>query len=161
MSVKKYSWKAGRHPAVSAQKVGQWLETLPDRRPETIIQAARARKSPVHVFFWSLDEKQAAMEHRLLLARLMLASLLTVDVVVYDRKQKPRTIEYQTIVHSSREGSYDYMEDAMSDPDKRGFLLAQAMAELQATKRRYQHLSELAVVFSTIERVSKRIRKTA
>jgi hypothetical protein len=157
--VKRYSWKAGRHPAVSAQAVGQWLEALPDRRPETILEASRARKSPVHAYFWKLDEKAAAKEYRLLLARLMLASL-TVDVVIYERN-KPRTIQAQAIMHSSRDGDYDYVADAMTEPVKRDFILSQAMAELQATKRRYAHLSELAVVFSAIERVSKRVRKSA
>lgn len=153
--MKKYSWSAGRHPAVSAQKVGQWLETLPDRRPQTILEASRAKKSPVHEYFWKLDNQEAAREHRLLLARLMLASL-TIDVVIYDRK-KPRTIQARAIMHSSGDGDYDYTDVAMGDPTKREYVLSQALVELQTTKRRYQHLSELAVVFSAINRVSKHV----
>jgi hypothetical protein len=159
--MKKYGWKPGRHPAISAQVVGQWLEALPDRRPDTILKASRAQKSPVHDWLWKLDESEAAREHRLLLVRLMLSALTTVNVVIYDRKKKARMIEYQSIVHSSREGDYDYMEDAMAEPDKRGFILAQALAELQAMKRRYAHLSELVVIFAAVDRVSKRHRKVA
>lgn len=156
---KRYSWKPGRHPAASAQKVGEWLQSLPDRRPSTIVEHAKSARSPVHAYFWKMNDRALAAEHRLLLARLMLASL-SIDVVVYVRKE-PQTIQAQAIMHSSRGGDYDYVEAAMSDPPKRQFILAQALAELTATKRRYAHLSELAVIFSAVDRVTKRFGKRA
>lgn len=154
--MKRYEWKPGRHYSTSAQKFGSWMETLPDRRPETIVSASRDPKSPAHKEIWKADDAKAAHEFRLLQARLMLASL-TVDVVIYER-QKKRTIQAQAIVHSSRQGDYDFIDVAMAQPEKRDYVLAQAMAELQATKRRYAHLSELAIVFSAVDRVARRVK---
>ena len=156
--MKRFAWKPGRHYPVAAQKFGEWLETLPDKRPETLIKAARNPRSVGHKLFeW--DSSRAAEQFRLIQARVIYGSL-TVDVVVYDRK-KPRTIQAQAIMHSTREGDYDSVDVAMADPPKRDFILAQAMMELQATRRRYAHLSELAVIFSAMDRVAKKIKHKA
>lgn len=158
MKAKKFAWKAGRHYPVSAQDFGEWIDTLPDRRPETLIRAARDPKAAGHKLFeW--DSTRAAQEFRLIQARVIYGSLV-VDVVIYDRK-KPKTIQAQAIMRSSRLGEYDDVDVAMSDPPKREFILTQALAELSATKRRYAHLSELAVVFSAIDRISKRVSRRA
>lgn len=156
MTPKRFSWKPGRHYAVSAQKFGEWVEGLADRRPEAIISAARNPRCIAHrLFEW--DSSRAAQQFRLIQARVLYGSL-TVEVVVYERK-KQRLIQAQAIIHASREGDYESIDVAMSDPPKRDFILAQAMAQLQATRRRYAHLSELAVIFSAVERVAKRIGK--
>jgi hypothetical protein len=155
--MKQYGWKPGRHYSTSPQQFGEWVESLPDRRPETIVRHARDPKSPGYKEIWKAEDAVAANEWRLLQARLMLASLV-VDVIIYERKKK-KTIQAQAIVHSSRDGEYDYIDVAMSDPDKRNFVLAQAMAQLQAMKRRYASLSDLAVVFAAVDQVAKRIRK--
>jgi hypothetical protein len=156
--MKRFSWKLGRHYPVTAQKFGEWLETLPDKRPETLVKAARNPRAVGHKLFeW--DPSRAAEQYRLIQARVIYGSL-TVDVVLYDRK-KPRTIQAQAIMHSTREGDYDSVDVAMSDPPKRDFVLAQAMMELQSTRRRYAHLSELAVIFSAMDRVAKKIKRKA
>ncbi len=152
---KRYTWNPGRHPNAPAGVVGAWIEKLPDRRPETIVAMARSKSSPVHSYLWDIGEREAAHEHRLLLARLML-SALRVDVVVY-RRNKPHTIQAQAVMRSTNTGDYDYIDVAMSEPAKRDFILAQAMAKLQAMRRQYAHLSELAVVFAAIDRVQTRV----
>jgi len=148
-----YRWKAGRYYPVSAQSFGAWLETLPDRRPETIVKAAANKRCVAHPLFeWRAD--RAAQEYRLLQARLLHACL-EIDVVIY-RRDKPETLSVAATVRTSRSGDYDAVEVAMSDSDKRDFVLAQAMAQLQHFKRRYARLSELAVVFAAIEKVQIR-----
>lgn len=149
--MKRFHWsRPGQYP-VDAQVVGEAISRLKSRDPPAIVEAARSRKSPLHPLFdW--NQSSAAERFRLVQAQMLLGAL-QVDVVVYRRKEQ-ETLRVRAVVRTSRAGSYDSIEDAMATPASRDFVLAQAIAQLKALKRRYATLSELAVVFAAVDEVA-------
>lgn len=151
----RYQWKDGVHLPVAAQEFGDWVMSLPDQQPETIVRAARDPRSVGHrLFEW--NDAAAAHEQRLIVAR-KLYGCLVVEAVTYKR-DKPHVYQVRAIVRGGRDEPYEPIADVMSQPAKREYMLAQALRELQAVRREYSALSELAVVFSAIDSVSKRRR---
>lgn len=154
-STRKYAWRPGKHFAVDAQQFGEFVESLPDKRPESIVDAARNPKSVAHPLFeW--NDSRAAQEFRLVQARSLYGSL-EVDVIIYSR-DKPVVHRVRAIVNSGRR-EYDPIEVAFSTPEKRDYILAEALRQLRALKRRYSSLSELAVVFTAFDQVEKRVQR--
>lgn len=153
----KYRWTQNNLEAVvSAKDFGPWLESLPDRNPETIVQAASKRNSPAHrLFIWS--DARAALEQRLTRARVLLGSFV-IEVEVTIPKRAPRMIEVPFVTRSAP-GSYEITVEAMKEPDKRRFILQEALKELSRLRRRYAHLSELAVVFTALDKVETSVAK--
>lgn len=152
----KYHWKDGTHLPVKAQDFGEWVMSLPDQQPETIVKAARDSKSVAHrLFQW--NDAVAAHEQRLIVARRLYGSLV-VEAVVYKR-DTPHVYQVKAIVRGGRNEPYEPVASVMSQPQKRDFLLAQCLRELKAIRSEYAALSELAVVFAAIDKVTK--RKTA
>ena len=51
-------------------------------------------------------------------------------------------------------GGYRRLEDVMNDSKLRNEFLAQALAEFERVRRKYQNLQELSPIFAAIERVT-------
>lgn len=152
----RYHWKDGVHLPVKAQDFGEWVMSLPDQQPLTIIEAARDPQSVAHALFnWS--DEEAAREHRLSVAR-RLYGCLVVEAVTYQR-DKPQVFQVRAIVRGGRDEPYEPIANVMSQPAKRAYMLANCLRELQAIKREYATLSELAVVFAAIDEVTKTKRR--
>lgn len=89
----KYSWAnergGGWHAKLDAQSVGEWLERLPDRRPETIVEHSRDIHSPLHnAFQW--DNEKAADIYRANQACKIIGSL---KVEIINKKNEPECVQ--------------------------------------------------------------------
>jgi hypothetical protein len=151
----RFHWKEGVHLPVKAQDFGEWVMSLPDQQPETIVRAARDRKTVGHrLFDW--DDASAAHEQRLIVAR-RLYGCLVVEAVTYKR-DKPHVYQVRAIVRGGRDAPYEPIAEVMSQPQKRDYLLAQCLRELKTIRSEYASLSELAIVFAAIDTVVRRKR---
>jgi hypothetical protein len=158
---KRYTWRAGtRFKKLDAQTVGEELERIRDSHgvhvtAEQIVEEAVDPMNPLHEAFpW--DDAQAAHEHRLEVARLLLRSVRTVTVTIIEGKREER--EFQSFVSTPNKPNtrhYTTTEYAMGDPELRAHVLRQALLELAAFRRKYAELSELAIVFAAIDKTRK------
>lgn len=125
---------------------------------QAVVDAARPRDSILHdEFTWDRDE---ALEKNLLSEARELIANYTVVVHVGDRTTRTR---HFVSLSSDRKigGGYRPIEIVMSDAEMRQQLLDDAINALAAVQARYQHLVELAEVFSALETVKSRKRKAA
>lgn len=157
MSAPKYRWSNPRFGAVvPAATFGKWLTKLPDQNPATIVDKAADPKSPAHKLFqW--DDSLAAREHRMVTARIILGSFV-IETEVTSRGKKSHQIEVP-FVSRAAPGSYEITMRAMRTPEKRAFIVREALSEAQRWRRRYSHLSELALVFSAMDEVAARVSR--
>jgi len=127
---------------------------------EAIVVAARPKKHPLHnEFTW--DNSAAAKQWRLEEARRLIRS---VYVTIESPKHTPISVRAYASLPSDREGSGGYraIQDVLANKDLRRELLAAALSELDAFKKRYSNLTQLAPVFSALELVkTKQTRKTS
>lgn len=118
---------------------------------EAILTAARAKKHPLHDrFTWNNTE--AAKQWRLEEARSLIRS---VYVTIERPKHGPITVRAYASLPTDRESGVGYraIGDIMASRDQRKELLASALSELEAFKRRYGNLTELVPVFTAFESV--------
>ena len=149
-------WK-NRFPSagVSADVAHKEIEKIKakgDLTPEAVIDAARAKRNPLHKLFeWSDDV--AAEKYRLIQAGRVLRSL---EVVYVDRPKEP-TRCYEVEVKKSpgkpQPTIYTTHEEAVQDPIVRERLLAESIKALMQWRRRFRLLSELDRVFNAIDEV--------
>lgn len=157
MTAPKYRWAQPRFESlVPARQFGPWLNGLPDRNPATIVAQAASPRSPAHKLFqW--DDTLAAREHRLNQARVLLGSfVIETEVTMSGRKSRVIAVPY---VSRSARGQYEITTEAMREPDKRDFMLGEALKEGKRWRRRYADLSELAVVFASMDEVDARVTR--
>lgn len=119
-----------------------------------VVAAARGKSSPLHKFFeW--DDNIAGEKHRLAQA----AELIRVVLVVIQRdpKDKPRKVRaWVSVTKAGRGRRYYPTVEALSDAEYRQQLLTDALRELDAFRRKYETLSELAAVFEALDEMSKK-----
>lgn len=121
-------------------------------KPVDVVEAARPEESPLHSQFeWNDDE--AAEQWRLHQARNLIN--VVVSVVFPPGSREPR--EHSTFVSLSTDrhkggAGYRVMTEVLSDEQHRAQLLADAKRDMIGFKSRYRELSELADVFSAIDR---------
>jgi hypothetical protein len=130
--------------------------------PDTIVDAARSRKSILHDYFqW--DDSVAGEQFRRAQA-IVLIKKIRFTIVLHDPETKQigfKTVRQYQSRPSQRGpgGGYEDIEDIMSDSEKRTELLQAAFAELSAFRRRYEDLEELSSVLMAIDEVLPPIRK--
>jgi hypothetical protein len=119
-------------------------------QPETVVQAAKSKKSPLHSYFEWTDSK-AAEQYRLWQARVLIRSL---RVVI---EESPELEAQRLFVHvdlpkngSERQRFYVETKLALRDPVMKGIVLEEALRELQRFQVKYRELTELANVLSVI-----------
>jgi len=130
------------------------LETVRQReggilRPQSVVEAARDEGSPMHdQFTW--DDTEAAEAYRIEQAR----NLIRVYVTVL-HEEKPPIRTYVSISTERRAGGgYYHVRDVMGDAERRDQLLRDALLQLQALRRKYAELTELAEIFHALETVA-------
>lgn len=117
--------------------------------PQNLVDAARAKRSPIHgMFEW--DDSVAAEKYRLEQAGYYIRSLRVSLTVVGGG-----TTVVRPLVSVEKEGAKTYMPvvRAMNDPVYRAQIVAQAMKELLSFQKKYADLKELSDVFSAIDRL--------
>lgn len=146
-----YRWKEGARMAADAAKVGPELERIRIRHngrlePDWVVHEAKAEASPLHPLFeW--NDTIAAQNYRVDQARGVIRSI---EVVIEDRPEQKPVRAFVSVVREN-DRTYTSVQDAMSDPKLREQVLRAALAELEAWRRRYAELVELANVFAAID----------
>lgn len=159
-----YKWKPASGIKISASVAGAHLEKLRVRNngqltPRAVLEDAKSRSSPLHKAFEWRDGR-AAEEFRLWQARHLVNSIV---VVIENDRGKEIGDKLRAFVHVVKEKSPHYQQRgiALSDADTRLQLCRRAILELVAWRRRYADLSELRVLFKTIDRLEAKYTRGA
>ena len=123
--------------------------------PQDIVDAARPARSPLHRFFqW--DDTKAAEEYRKWQARELLQ--VTVEVIKTEGGDIPMQV-FCSLTTDRSDGGYRAMVDILGDKGMRAQLLADALRDLEIFSDRYKQLKELAAVFQSIRKVSRKLKR--
>ncbi len=114
---------------------------------ESVVEAARPARSPLHdQFDW--EDTIAGQKWRVHQAR----QLINVVVQYLPGPSKLATKVFVSLSSDRVQGGYRALVDVLSNKDARAMLLADAARELEACRKKYGHLQELAEVFSVIRK---------
>ncbi len=118
-------------------------------RPQDVVDAARPDASPLHPYF-TWDDEKAGDQLRIMQARRVIA---TVRVTILSNPKKVVRVRSYHSLTSDRISGHGYrpLSSIMSDDQRRAELLATALRELLAFRKRYRDLSELAPVLEAID----------
>ena len=143
-----YEWTQGaRKAGLDAQKVGERLSKIHEKHglvtADLVVRDARRKASPLHGGFeW--DDTAAADAYRLYQARNICNALVISHPTGEGDERMVRAF-----VHI--EEGYEDIHIVLSVAHKREALLAQALVELESSRNKYAHLSELAAVFAALD----------
>ena len=121
-------------------------------RPASVVDAARDEKSPLHgAFEW--DDTEAAQKYRLLQAQ----SLIRSFKVEIERNGQTYTVPVFVGVSTDRTGDkadnpYRMLEQVVEKPDLMAVAVRDALDQLEALRKRYAHLQELADVWAAVDK---------
>lgn len=146
---------------LNAAEVGKHLELLRQQAkgeltPKDVVDDARNHNSPLHSFFeW--NDGDAAEQWRLQQARGLIRSV----VAIYTDDTQP-AVRTRAYVHVAEPSAPHYRDasHAMSQKKTRDMVLQRAWRELQAWRKRYQDLKQLAGVFACIDEQEKQLPKS-
>lgn len=148
-----YAYKQARGIPVPAGVAGSELSRIRAEQgrffaPAAVVHASRPEDAPLHpVFEW--DDRKAAAAHREEQAKYLIRNVLVVN------PEKPEQQPMRAFVSVELEGEghrYTTVAHAMSVPDLREQVLAQAQADMQAFARKYQRFMDLSEVARAFER---------
>lgn len=150
-----YQWRNGSVHRVDADKAGQELERIRDGYgsllPEIVVDESRPEEAPLHPEFdW--DDEHAATKWREHQARLVINGIRVVTATNDDGEaETTRPLYIHVITSQEPEGEsqprYVRVMDALADGRMRTEVLTRALNELEAWKRKYAELEELAAIF--------------
>jgi hypothetical protein len=130
-------------------------------KQEHVVQAARVEGSALHEDFsrqglW--DEARAAERARLEYA----GRIIRLYVVVRDEEREPvrALVSIMSDRTSDERPGYRSIDDVLADEELSQALLATALMELRAFRRKYQSLQALTGIFVEIETLEKRHEAT-
>ena len=120
-------------------------------QPADVVDYARDPETALHgAFCW--DDTEAAAQYRLWQARMV----IRVCVTIREEVKGPPIRAYVSLQEDRGDVGYRLLDDVMSDNEMRERILAQALAELNRWKMRYQQLRELAPVFEASAKVQQK-----
>lgn len=179
---KKYSWRDGWRPGVSAEVVGEVFSEIEERdgsvTSKSFLDASRDEESPTHSLFeW--DDSVAAERWRLRQSQGIIGQL-QIEIVVEESDDPVREVELQIEevpednirkvpafvnvnpygrfgASKTTEGSYVNLATAMSDEDKRKVVLENVLNELSVYQRKYFMYKELSEIFDAIDSVKEKM----
>jgi hypothetical protein len=138
-----------------AQRLASLLEREGDLSIESILRDARRKESPLRsAFTWDAGDALSKVQEQ---EADYLRRQFVVVTIERDEVREMRAV-VPVIVHDDPDGPRRYIPtmDALSDEAYREQVLRQALKELQALRRKYAELQELAAIFRAIDRASKR-----
>lgn len=126
--------------------------------PESVVEAATDPASPLHNHF-TWDDTEAARRYRLVEAGHLIRRYRIVVETAPDRKVKVRAF---SSVPVGDDLGYVPTVEAMADPERREFVVQQAMREVAALRAKYQALIDFdEVLRSSIGQKTTRRRKAS
>ena len=180
---KKYSWRGGWTPKISAEIVGAVFEEIEERDGEVtskaFLDASRDEQSPTHSLFeW--DDSIAAERWRMRQSQGIIGQL-QIEVVIEETEDSVTDVELHVeempeenirrvpayvntnpygrfgASKATTTGSYVNLESAMSDEDKRKVVLENVLNELSVYQRKYFMYKELSEIFDAIDSVKEKM----
>lgn len=179
---KKYSWRDGWHPSVSAEIVGGVLSEIEERDSKVtsaaFLDASRDEESPTHSLFeW--DDSVAAERWRMRQSQRIIGQL-QIEIVVEKVEDSVTDVEVHIEevpeenirkvpayvntnsygrfgASKNTAGAYVNMASAMSDEEKRKVVLKNVLNELSVYQRKYFMYKELSEIFEAIESAKKKM----
>lgn len=128
--------------------------------PEAVLSAAKAKSAPLHKEFeW--DDAKAGHQHRLYQARCIIGSIEVVRVEaphIQSRAYEVDVVKAENPGEKARQ-VYRTTEDILQDQVSREALITRFIAEVQALRKRYAALSELALIWRAVDTVLDKIAK--
>lgn len=140
-----YAWKSASYIRANANQAGQMCEQLAATKgltPKNLVDANRPEDAPLHDEFEWRDDI-AAEKYRESQARHIILSL----VLVPEQKEIQPVRAFFSVTGSG----YESTELILRTPDKKEALLQQATRELQAFRRKYAALIQMAEVIEAID----------
>ena len=116
--------------------------------PESVVAEARKESSPLHhLFEW--DDTTAAHEYRLIQASRIIRACVTVTHVGGEEV----TVRAFSSLPTDRETGAGYRRtvEVLSNEEHRKELVASALAEFQALRKRHAKLQELSDIFAAVD----------
>jgi hypothetical protein len=158
---KKYSWNPSARAflKLDAQAVGEELESLFTQYgqqvpAEAVVDKARNPASAMHAGFpW--DDKTAAHEHRLEVARHLLRSYRVTLVIEGGGERTHRATVARRDKAQPKRRVYSTSEYVLGDAELRAEYVKFALQDFAAARRKYAELSELAIIFAAIDEAMK------
>lgn len=149
-----YRWKSGAPTRkLDPQIVGEFLDGLREDggglTAASVVSASKAKKSPLHSYFeW--DDSVAASRYRDSQAR----DVINHICVTVEKSSGVQVVTRAFLHIQSNEGPrYEALHTVMSDDEKRGQVLANALREIKIWRNRYDELNELAGIIAEIDRL--------
>ncbi len=157
MKIEKIRWKQSFYTAgIKAEVAYRELERIRAMHGGTmsaqdIVDESKPAKRPLHKYFeW--DDAVAASEHRRRQAGALLRSLEIVYVKLPDQPRRGFEVIQKSQPGAAEPTRYGTVEDAMKDERSRDQLIAEAIRQLMAWRRRFHGLHELDHLFQEIEK---------
>lgn len=149
MSGYKYKWS--RAFSVPAQTFGDFYYSLRKRTPEALVDAAKKKSSPIHSLFeW--NDRKAAHEQRLILARVMINSL---QVEITTPKGKPGQV--LAFVRSSDRGHHVATLEASKE--ELTAAMQNCWRDMVRFRSQYKNLEIASTVIAAINEVDRNLRR--
>lgn len=149
--MKKYSIKSGGRVKTSAQAIGtvcEQLERMNKLTPANLVDVSRSADAPLHdEFEW--DDAIAGEKYRESQAQYLIR-VITIE----PEKKESEPIRAFVSIRQDDERRYIDTQYAMSIPETRESVLMDAIRELNAFRRKFNALNELAGVFVEIEKLN-------
>lgn len=159
MTVKRYFAARGAHYSDDmAAKLGQVLESLGEAvTPQSVVDAARPKRSPIHrLFEW--DNEEAAERYRIWQARQHISHL---RIEIVGDGEATETRAYHSIVIQQGEEkhrAYVGTPTILTDADMKQQAITNALKQLKSWRERYREYSDVfGKVFRAIDRAEKEL----
>jgi hypothetical protein len=166
MSETKYiEWVPGYGSKINAEEAYSELERIRGENDgeltaSIVVEEAKEKTSILHLQVFDRGQRAAAAEYYKDNARLLLRSLIVRHEATPDMPTRvyPVIREERSAVSKGRTAKiYGDIEEALSDPIHRQYVLAQALRDAATWRKRYAALSELAQVFTAIDSVAANV----
>jgi len=155
---RKYSWKDGWQPKMSAETVGNVITEIEEKNgtvtKELFLDASRPVDSPTHnLFEW--DDKKAGELYRLSISNKIIIQL-NVEIESVKGEEKTYVPAFINIRQTNDKAEYKNIVDALSDQESRELIVKRLKREVEALINRNRHIDELAdILQSEVDKLRK------
>lgn len=157
-----FKWKNGS-PGVNAEIAGVELERIRESnegvlRPRDVVEESRPEAAPLHPAFEWNDERAAEL-YREDQARRVIRSLVVVTVDPKTEQTQSQPVYLHVAPAEDRQQQqYLRADEIMQSQSLKSQVLADAIRQLAAWRKRYEHLSELAGVIASVDQAVAAVR---
>lgn len=151
-----YSWKPGSRIRASAEDAGRVMDHLEKSgslTPKRLVDVSRPEDAPLHEEFEWRDEVAAELYREN-----QAAHMIRCIVVKPEEKEAPAVRAFFPVC-KEEPGQYVSIQTIVKQPDLMESLLARAVSEMLAFKRKYESLDALRPICAEMESFAASVRK--